>query len=62
LTSVSGSPVEMVGIPENQWKAVRRSYIENHIYGHRETPNEEKDPLIEEAKKLVGEDLLEIID
>jgi len=54
--------VEMVGIPENQWKAVRRSYIENHIYGHRETPNEEKDPLIEEAKKLVGEDLLEIID
>lgn len=59
LASVIGKPLRIVPLPEKNWFELRQSFLESH-----EKPVEKKeektDPLIEEARKLVGDDLLEI--
>lgn len=60
FSSVVGHPLEMIGIPEKQWQDIRQTFIQQHQQGTKENAAQESDPLIEEAKKLVGEELLEI--
>lgn len=66
LEDVMGKSLKIIPIPEVAWQQVRTDYLNN--YEHDEQAAEEKEqaeltsPLIEEAKKLVGEDLLEIKD
>ncbi|MCU9615357.1 DNA polymerase III subunit gamma/tau [Caldibacillus lycopersici] len=60
LSAVTGSPTEMIGVPEEQWLEIRQSFIDQHQDFAKDQPKAEDDPFVEEAKKLVGEDLLEI--
>lgn len=51
----------IIPIPENEWNNLRSEYIQN-----QEKPKEQKepegDPIVDEARKLFGDDLLEIHD
>ncbi|WP_075980280.1 DNA polymerase III subunit gamma/tau [Bacillus massilinigeriensis] len=58
-----GKKMQIVGVPEEQWHKIREEYVRSH----REDPSEnnelshtDEDPIITEAKKLFGEDLIEI--
>ncbi|TLS35017.1 DNA polymerase III subunit gamma/tau [Pseudalkalibacillus caeni] len=62
LAETFGISSQMVTILEEDWKKVRSEFIKDR---EDSSPSEEKkeneeDPLISEAKKLVGEDLIEI--
>ena len=61
----TGKRKKMYPVPQKQWDEVRAAYIKNlEARGERsEQPeNDNKNPLIAEAEKLVGPDLLEIKD
>lgn len=69
ISRLTKANYQFIGIPEDQWIEVRESYVSTHDLaesGQEETqtekPREQKatDPFLEEAAKLVGEDLLEI--
>lgn len=58
LASAMGKNMTIIPIPEENWKELRAEYIQK-----QEKPQgteKQEDPLVEEAKKLVGEDLIEI--
>ena len=60
LTGVRYVPV---GVPEEQWHIIRENFIRRQKENVAEDGiHKEEDPLIAEAVKLVGEDLLEIKD
>ena len=53
--------MEIVGVPESQWQQLREDFISTQqLDGSEETDIKEEDPFIAEARKLVGDDLLEI--
>ncbi|RFU71527.1 DNA polymerase III subunit gamma/tau [Peribacillus saganii] len=63
MQKATGKRLEMAGIPEEQWQMVREEFLSTQ----QNDPNEtgaaaEEDPFIAEARKLVGDDLLEIKD
>ncbi|WEZ08817.1 DNA polymerase III subunit gamma/tau [Priestia flexa] len=58
LYTLSGSKREMVAIPDNEWDKVRGDFLQEQ-QGNNGSQKEE-DPLISEAKKLFGEELIEI--
>lgn len=61
LEQVTGKKLEMIPIPEAAWVELRNEYVEKQ--GQQETKeDDEPDPFIEEARKLVGDDLLDIHD
>lgn len=61
MLSLTGRHMEMAGVPENQWHYIREEFISSqHADGLEETDSQEEDPFIAEARKLVGDDLLEI--
>lgn len=58
---LTGRRMEMVGVPESQWQQLREDFISTqHHDGPEEKDLQEEDPFIAEARKLVGDDLLEI--
>ncbi|GAB3054292.1 DNA polymerase III subunit gamma/tau [Virgibacillus ainsalahensis] len=61
LANVMDKQLTIIPIPEKEWKEVRTDYISKQ---EKAAPKEEEqpDPLVEEARKLVGDDLLEIHD
>ncbi|UJL46443.1 DNA polymerase III subunit gamma/tau [Virgibacillus sp. NKC19-16] len=61
LASVMDKNVTIIPIPEKDWTTLRTEYINNQ---EKSEPQEEDqaDPIVEEARKLVGDDLLEIHD
>ncbi|WEZ20085.1 DNA polymerase III subunit gamma/tau [Bacillus subtilis] len=63
LQSMLGKRMDLIGVPEAQWGKIREEFLEDHQQ-ENEGSNEpaEEDPLIAEAKKLVGADLIEIKD
>ncbi len=61
LYTLSGSKREMVAIPDNEWDKVRGDFLQEQ-QGNDGAQKEEEDPLISEAKKLFGEELIEIHD
>ncbi|RYG72721.1 DNA polymerase III subunit gamma/tau [Lentibacillus lipolyticus] len=59
LKSVTGKDWTIIPIPAHNWQELRNEYISRQEQSAAdESP--EKDPLVEEARKLVGDDLLEI--
>lgn len=62
LQKVTNEPVEVVGVPENQWLEIRESFLEQHRDLIKDQGKVETDPLVEEAIKLFGEEILEIRD
>ncbi|MBS2967236.1 DNA polymerase III subunit gamma/tau [Metabacillus sp. KIGAM252] len=62
LANLLGKPVEMVGVPERDWGKIREEFIRDQKDEDPSANEEEEDPFIAEAKKLVGDDLIEIKD
>ncbi|WP_077623867.1 DNA polymerase III subunit gamma/tau [Sediminibacillus massiliensis] len=62
LTDTMGRELKVIPIPEANWQELREEYIKKQRQQESEenegTP--EEDPLVAEARKLVGDDLLEI--
>ncbi|APC46722.1 DNA polymerase III subunit gamma/tau [Virgibacillus halodenitrificans] len=61
LETVMGKNLTIIPIPEKAWTELRAEYI-NKQEKPADSEQEQADPLIEEARKLVGDDLLEIHD
>ncbi|WP_153127401.1 DNA polymerase III subunit gamma/tau [Peribacillus tepidiphilus] len=61
MEKICGTPYSMEGVPENQWKEIREGFLATQNPEGRYEEIEE-DPLIAEARKLVGDELLEIKD
>jgi DNA polymerase-3 subunit gamma/tau len=55
-----GKRLAVLGVPEEQWATIRESFLNNHSIQESEEKVEE--PHIAEAKKLFGEEFIEIID
>ncbi|GAA0608872.1 DNA polymerase III subunit gamma/tau [Virgibacillus siamensis] len=62
LTSVTGKKLPVIPIPANNWQELRNEYISRQEQSASKQDDQEEDPLISEARKLVGDDLLEIHD
>ncbi|GGM43104.1 DNA polymerase III subunit gamma/tau [Paraliobacillus quinghaiensis] len=67
LAELIGKQITMIPIPESNWQEIRQEYVHKQKQqsstdqdGDQEVKEENKDPLVEEARKLVGDDLLEI--
>ncbi|MCT2536978.1 DNA polymerase III subunit gamma/tau [Aquibacillus koreensis] len=64
LAEIIGKHLDIIPIPEANWQEMREEYVnkqqEQENANQEETP--QVDPLVEEARKLVGDDLLEIKD
>lgn len=56
--------VSIVGVPEEQWLSIRESFIQDQHHDQEEQPNNQQaeDPIIAEAMKLFGSELVEIKD
>ncbi|KKK36159.1 DNA polymerase III subunit gamma/tau [Mesobacillus campisalis] len=63
LGELTGKQLQVVGVPEEQWLKIRESFINSQQNdGSGEDGESEEDPLIAEAKKLFGEELIQIQD
>ena len=63
LDGMLGRRIDMVGVPEAQWGKIREEFLQEHQPEDADTnTKEEEDPLIAEAKKLFGAELIEIKD
>ncbi|KRE03011.1 DNA polymerase III subunit gamma/tau [Priestia megaterium] len=60
LYTLIGSKREMVAIPESEWDKVREEFLQGQQSDGSSGQLQEEDPLVAEAKKLFGEDLIEI--
>ncbi|MCM3256062.1 DNA polymerase III subunit gamma/tau [Priestia aryabhattai] len=60
LYTLIGSKREMVAIPENEWDKVREEFLQGEQSDGSSGQPQEEDPVVAEAKKLFGEDLIEI--
>jgi DNA polymerase-3 subunit gamma/tau len=56
--------MEFIGVPEEQWLELRESFINQHrdLVKDKNQSKPIGDPLIEEAKKLFSDELIEIRD
>ncbi|MFB1083511.1 DNA polymerase III subunit gamma/tau [Jeotgalibacillus sp. JSM ZJ347] len=61
LQELTGTFYSVIGVPEDQWLEIREDFIQNQEESEEDGEAKE-DPLIEEARKLVGSDLLDIQD
>lgn len=61
LEQITGKALEMIPIPDTAWQELRNEYVQKQEQQEPDTEAKE-DPLVEEARKLVGDDLLEIYD
>jgi DNA polymerase III subunit gamma/tau len=55
-----GNRFAILGVPEEQWTSIREGFLNNHSIQESEEKVEE--PHIAEAKKLFGEEFIEIVD
>jgi DNA polymerase III subunit gamma/tau len=64
LYKLTGKSFTLLGVPEDQWLPIRESFINSHDGAEGETSEapKEEEPHIAEAKKLFGEEFVEIID
>ena len=62
LMSVLGKQMEIIAIPDHDWQELRADFIQNQEKSNPEKTKEQPDPVVDEAKKLFGDDLVEIHD
>ncbi|WP_407272232.1 DNA polymerase III subunit gamma/tau [Radiobacillus sp. PE A8.2] len=64
LADIIGKEIAVIPIPEMNWQELREEYVKKQQEQEEETnpQQNEEDPLIDQARKLVGDDLLEIHD
>ncbi|WP_409296389.1 DNA polymerase III subunit gamma/tau [Peribacillus sp. SCS-26] len=59
ILQTTGRKLSMIGVPEDQWGKIREEYLASQSTDKVETKDVE-DPFIAEARRLVGDELLEI--
>ncbi len=57
-----GRSLAIEGVPEQQWKEIRESFLSTQQPDDHDDEPKQEDPLVAEARKLVGDELLEIKD
>lgn len=63
LMQLSGKRFTLFGVPEDQWLPIRENFLSSHqLHDHEEQETAEEEPHIAEAKRLFGEEFVEIID
>ncbi|WP_164215634.1 DNA polymerase III subunit gamma/tau [Virgibacillus sp. YIM 98842] len=62
LGSVMGKSLTIIPIPEQAWQEVRTEFINHQEQAATREEEQKPDPIVEQAKELVGEDLLEVHD
>ncbi|MGM0878815.1 MAG: DNA polymerase III subunit gamma/tau [Bacillota bacterium] len=62
LQEITGKNLEMVGVPEQDWVKIREDFLRDQKDEDDDQQEGEEDPLIAEARKLVGNELIEIKD
>lgn len=60
LQQLMGREMKFIPIPESDWLEIRQEYVQKQRQQGDEKTETKEDPIIEEARKLVGDDLLEI--
>ncbi|TFJ93028.1 DNA polymerase III subunit gamma/tau [Lentibacillus salicampi] len=60
LTSVTGKKWTIIPIPVNNWQELRNEYLSRQEQSASRQEDQQEDSLVEEARKLVGDELLEI--
>ncbi|MBT2739067.1 DNA polymerase III subunit gamma/tau [Bacillus sp. ISL-7] len=64
LYKLTGKRFILLGVPEDQWLPIRENFLNSHDGAEGETSEapKEEEPHIAEAKKIFGEEFVEIID
>ncbi|MDQ0273887.1 DNA polymerase III subunit gamma/tau [Cytobacillus purgationiresistens] len=66
LQELIGKKLQMLGIPEDQWQKIREDFIQyQQLNGDQmgdDIESQEEEPIVAEAKKLFGDELIEIKD
>ncbi len=65
LQQLLGRRYKLVGVPEEQWLKIREEFLNSSHHsgaGEEDGENQAEDPIVAEAKKLFGEELLEVKD
>lgn len=62
LAEVIGKQLVIIPIPERDWQELRKEYVSKQEESAPKPQAKEADPFIEEARKLVGDELLQIKD
>ncbi|MBT2700832.1 DNA polymerase III subunit gamma/tau [Bacillus sp. ISL-40] len=64
LHKLTGKRFILLGVPEDQWLPIRENFLNSHDGAEGETSEvpKEEEPHIAEAKKIFGEEFVEIID
>jgi len=57
-----GRTLTMEGVPDQQWKEIREAFLSTQQPDESDNEPKKEDPIIAEARKLVGDELLEIKD
>ncbi|WP_062107838.1 DNA polymerase III subunit gamma/tau [Bacillus niameyensis] len=60
LEEIMRKRLRFIGVPEDQWLHIREEFLQSQNEEDGESDEKQEDPLIAEARKLVGPDLLEI--
>jgi DNA polymerase-3 subunit gamma/tau len=62
LGSVMGKSLTIIPIPDQAWQEMRAEYINTQDKSETKDEEQKSDPIVDQARELVGEDLLEIHD
>lgn len=62
MNDYTGKRMQVIGVPEDQWLKIRENFISQRGDGASEGQAAAEDPLIAEAKKLFGDELIQIQD
>jgi DNA polymerase-3 subunit gamma/tau len=62
MLEYTGKRMQVIGVPEDQWLKIRESFISQRGEGEADSPSANEDPLITEAQKLFGDELIQIQD
>ncbi len=60
LSTLTGKRFEMIGVPDDEWGKIREEFIRGQKTDDDQGPEQTEDPLIAEAMKIVGAELIEI--
>ncbi|RHW30924.1 DNA polymerase III subunit gamma/tau [Neobacillus notoginsengisoli] len=61
---LTGRTFTILGVPEDQWLTIRENFLSNHQVegGEEAEAKKDEDVLVDEAKKLFGGELIQVID
>lgn len=62
MEKLIGRSLAIEGVPDQQWKEIREGFLSTQQLEENDNEPKQEDPIVAEARKLVGDELLEIKD